>query len=34
MIVTNNKPFSGWGEIFGDEVVVSTGRRGSVFSRH
>ena len=22
MIVTSNKPFSGWGEIFGDEVVA------------
>nr|MDQ3091978.1 ATP-binding protein [Actinomycetota bacterium] len=23
MIVTSNKPFSGWGEIFGDEVVAA-----------
>jgi len=23
MIVTSNKPFSGWGEIFGDEVVAT-----------
>ena len=23
MIVTRNKPFSGWGEIFGDEVVAT-----------
>jgi IstB-like ATP binding protein len=36
LIVTSNKPFSGWGEIFGDEVVaaamidrlVHVGRRG------
>ena len=23
MIVTSNKPFSGWGEIFGDEVTAT-----------
>jgi DNA replication protein DnaC len=23
LIVTRNKPFSGWGEIFGDEVTVA-----------
>ena len=23
MIVTSNKPFSGWGEIFGDEIVAT-----------
>jgi len=23
LIVTSNKPFSGWGEIFGDEVVAA-----------
>ena len=23
MIVTSNKPFSAWGEIFGDEVVAA-----------
>ena len=23
IIVTSNKPFSGWGEIFGDEVVAA-----------
>ena len=23
MIVTSNKPFSAWGEIFGDEVVAT-----------
>jgi hypothetical protein len=23
LIVTSNKPFSGWGEIFGDDVVVA-----------
>ena len=23
MIVTSNKPFSGWGEIFGDDVVAA-----------
>ena len=28
LIVTPNKPFSGWGEIFGDEVTASaTGLR-------
>ena len=24
MIVTSNKPFSVWGEIFGDDVVAAT----------
>jgi DNA replication protein DnaC len=23
MIVTSNKPFSGWGDIFGDEVTAA-----------
>jgi DNA replication protein DnaC len=23
VIVTSNKPFSGWGEIFGDEIVAA-----------
>jgi DNA replication protein DnaC len=23
LIVTSNKPFSGWGEIFGDEVTAA-----------
>jgi hypothetical protein len=23
MIVTGNKPFSGWGEIFGDDIVAA-----------
>ena len=23
LIVTSNKPFSGWGEIFGDEVIAT-----------
>ena len=23
LIVTSNKPFSGWGEIFGDDVVAA-----------
>jgi hypothetical protein len=23
MIVTSNKPFSGWGEIFGDDIVAA-----------
>jgi DNA replication protein DnaC len=23
LVVTSNKPFSGWGEIFGDEVVAA-----------
>ena len=23
MIVTSNKPFSGWGEIFGDDVTAT-----------
>ena len=26
LIVTSNKPFSGWGEIFGDEVVAAADR--------
>jgi IstB-like ATP binding protein len=36
MIVTSNKPFSAWGEIFGDDAYFSTGVDpwgGSLFNR-
>jgi hypothetical protein len=29
MIVTSNKPFSGWGDIFGDDVVAAAMIDGS-----
>jgi DNA replication protein DnaC len=30
LIVTSNKPFSAWGEIFGDEVAAADGARDGI----